>query len=142
MMGGIQAKCELSKYNEDVTKQCNHCLEADSTTDHIKWACKRFQSVREEVDPGLAAIPVEHLPLNVRNGVAPAMKVYGSLTYWGRQLPEGTDRKAKELLGVDNELQTPGENANKTEEREQALAIAEDPVNKNLNARQQSRPLG
>ena len=36
MMGGTQAKCELSKYNEDVTKQCNHCLEADSTTDHIK----------------------------------------------------------------------------------------------------------
>jgi len=33
----------------------------------------------------LAEIPIECLPLNVRNGIAPAMKADGKLTYWGKK---------------------------------------------------------
>ena len=87
MMGGAQAKCEIAKYNENITKTCDHCHEADSIADHIKWSCKAFQSVREGIDPELAAVPVEYLPLNIRCGLAPTMKHNGKAIYWDRILP-------------------------------------------------------
>ena len=40
MMGGAQAKCEIAKYNENITKTCDHCYEAESIADHIKRSCK------------------------------------------------------------------------------------------------------
>jgi len=84
LMGGNQAKCEIAKYNEDIDKTCNYCKEADSTTDHIRWICPYFKRQRQELDPELTGIPIECLPLNVRNGIAPAMRTDGKLTYWGK----------------------------------------------------------
>ena len=136
MMGGTQAKSEIAKYNEDVVKICSHCHEADSTTDHIKWTCKAFHKIREDTDPELARIPAAYLPLNVRSGVAPAMKISGKQTYWGKQLPEDTSEEVRKLLGVDLELHTPGKNADVTKAREEALSIADQDDNRHLNARQ------
>ena len=136
LMGGIQAKCEISKYNQDYDKRCDHCLEADSTVDHIKWFCKAFEPTRKEIDAELASVPIELLPMSIRSGIAPAMKTNGESTFWGRTLPSSTDQKIKRLLGVDMELHTPGENADETFKREQAKEIIKDPEYMELNARQ------
>ena len=72
-------------------------------------------------------MPVEYLPLNVRCGLAPAMKANGNTTFWGRQLPATVSKKVAKLLGVNNELQTPGTDADVTQEREDAQSIIEDP---------------
>ena len=40
MMGGTMAKQEIAKFNEEYDEKCNYCLEAPSTSDHIKWRCK------------------------------------------------------------------------------------------------------
>ena len=77
LMGGNQARCEVSKYNEDVDKTCNYCREAESTADHIKWVCKEFKAVREDIDADLARVPLEFLNYNLRCGIAPAMKADG-----------------------------------------------------------------
>ena len=90
-MGGNQAKCEIAKYNEDIDKTCNYCKEAESTTDHIRWICTHFKKQRQELDTELASIPIECLPLNVRNGIAPAMRTDGKLTYWGKHLETVAD---------------------------------------------------
>ena len=136
MMGGNQARCEISKYNENITKVCDHCYETDSTADHIKRSCKTVQPIREGIDPGLAAVPIEYLPMNIRCGIAPAMKHNGKATYWGKALPEQVPEKVKKILGVDRELFTPGVNSDRTSKRQEALEIAEDPDYRYLNARQ------
>ena len=136
MMGGNQASCEISKYNEDLDKTCNYCREADSTADHIKWVCKEFKTVRGNIDADLARLPLEYLNYNIRCGIAPAMKADGESTYWGRQLPDTVDEKTKLLLGVDLELHKPGNDQQQTDDRKQALAILEEPENRWLNARQ------
>ena len=45
MMGGSQAKKEVATYNQDVEGVCNYCFEADSTVDHVRWACKHFDPI-------------------------------------------------------------------------------------------------
>ena len=76
------------------------------------------------------------MPLNVRNGIAPAMKADGKLTYWGKMVGDVANDNLKKLLGIDLELSTPGDNQEKTHERQEALDIVEDPANRGLNARQ------
>ena len=69
LMGGIQANCEISKYNEDVDKICNYCREADSIADHIKWVCKEFQTTREEIDAEASpnAVGIPYIQCTVRH---------------------------------------------------------------------------
>ena len=126
LMGGNQAKCEIAKYNEDIDKTCNYCKEADSTTGHVRWVCSYFKQSRQDLDPDLAEIPVEYLPLNVRTGIAPAMKVEGNATYWGRILPDTLSTKIRKMMGEDRELSTPGDDGDKSHERQEALNIAQD----------------
>jgi len=111
-------------------------MEAESTADHIKWVCKHFKAKREELDKDLAQIPVECLPLNVRSGIAPAMKAEGKATYWGRNLGSEISERVKTLLGYDDTLKKPGKNADVTRAREAAIEILEDPQAKGYNARQ------
>ena len=66
-MGGIQAKCEISKYNQDYDTVCDYCFEADSTIDHIKWTCKAFDPIRKEKNADLASIAVELLLMSIRS---------------------------------------------------------------------------
>ena len=136
LMGGNQARCEISKYNEDVDNTCSYCREAESTADHIKWVCKEFKEVRTSIDAELARVPPDFLNYNVRCGIAPAMKADGKTTFWGKQLPEDTDDKIKKLLGVNMELHTPGKDQQSTDDRNLALEILAEPGHKWLNARQ------
>ena len=76
------------------------------------------------------------MPLNVRNGIAPAMRTDGNLTYWGKNLEDAADDKIPKLLGKDVELSIPGDDYDKTKERKEALDIVEDPANRGLNVRQ------
>ena len=77
LMGGAQAKCEISKYNQDYDKKCDHCYEAESTADHIKWVCKAFDPTRKAIDAELASVPIYFLPASIRSGRAPAMNING-----------------------------------------------------------------
>ena len=49
-IGGSQAHNEIAEYNQDVGRVCNYCMEAISTSDHIKWECKHFEATRKEID--------------------------------------------------------------------------------------------
>ena len=77
-MGGTQALNEIAEYNQDVGRICNYCLEAVSTSEHVRWGCKHFDATRKEIDPELAAIPHEYFPNCLKNGIAPAMKAEGN----------------------------------------------------------------
>ena len=101
-------KCLMAKFNEDIDKTCNYCKEDEATADHIKWKCKFFQPKRIELDKQLAEIPVQYLPRNIRNGIAPAMKTDGRCTYWGKEIGNDVDQATKKILGIDLELHTPG----------------------------------
>lgn len=136
LMGGNQARCEISKYNEDVDKTCNYCKEVESTADHIKWVCKEFKEVRSSIDDELARVPPDFLTYNVRCGIAPAMETDGETTFWGKQLPEDTDEQIKKLLGINMELHTPGKDQQSTDDRNLALEILAEHGHKRLNARQ------
>ena len=102
----------------------------------MRWVCKYFKLKREEIDPELAAIPMKYFPHCVRCGIAPAMKLKGECAFWGKMVDDGESEKTKALLGVDMELHKPGDNADKTRERKEALAIIEAPAAHNQNARQ------
>ena len=43
------------------------------------------------------------------------MKADGNKTFWGATIGDDLSRKAKKLLGLDTELQTPGSDARITE---------------------------
>ena len=81
-----------------------------------------------------------YLPTNLLQctqcGIAPAMKLEGENTYWCMHVEQGEDRKLKELLGVDLSLKTPGADAEKTQRKQAAVAIIEDPERGMENARQ------
>ena len=83
LIGSNMSKCEIAKYNEDIDTTCNYCKEAESTSDHIKWECSYFKPIREKIDPLLAKVPLSCLPINIRNGIAPAMRISGDKTYLG-----------------------------------------------------------
>ena len=87
-MGGQMHKCGISKFNQDVTKACTYCEEDECTTDHLRWKCKYFDEKRKEIDKDIAEIPTQWLPLNVRSGIAPAMRLDGRATYWGKDLDD------------------------------------------------------
>ena len=76
-----------------------------------------------ELDSELAQVPVGCLPLNVRSGIAPAMKANGATTYWGSSLDDTINDKTKKLLGCDAELTTPGHNYEITRARQEAADI-------------------
>ena len=54
----------------------------------------------------------------------------------GADVEDCEKAEVKALLGVDKELHTPGDDANQTANREQALKLIEDPLRKERNARQ------
>ena len=64
------------------------------------------------------------------------MKIEGQKTYWGADLVDEVDEKTKRLLGRDMELHTPGDDADKTDARKEALEIVQDPQREGRNARQ------
>ena len=90
-MGGSLDKCQVAKFNQDVEKTCSYCKEEEATADHIKRTCKFFHPKRVELDKDLAAIPVQHLPLNIRCGIALAMSLDGRCTYWSKELNSEVD---------------------------------------------------
>ena len=135
-MGGSQAPNEIADFNQDVGRICSYCHEAVSTSDHIKWECKRFDPIRNEIDAELAGVPHKWLPSCLKSGITPAMKADGRNTFWGADLSNDSCEKTRRLLGENLELHTPGSDARKTEERQAALEITEDPEAANLNARQ------
>ena len=56
MIGGTMARQEIAKFNEDIDDTCNYCMEAASTTQHIRWQCKHFQ-FRTECGSLLTTVP-------------------------------------------------------------------------------------
>lgn len=135
-MEGTQTPNEIADYNKDVGRICNYCLEAVSTSDHVRWECKHVDATRKEIDPELADIPHRLLPNYVKNGIAPAMKTEGRNTFWGAKLGEDLNNENRKLLDENLALHTPGSDARKTEERQAALEINEDPEVAGYNARQ------
>lgn len=127
---------QIAGFNEDIGRTCTYCLTTISTCDHIRWECEYFNPVRKEIDEELATIPHQLLPCCLKNGIAPAMKADGNSTYWGTDFRNGSDTEVRKFLGENLELQTPGSDARKTEERQAAMYILEDPGMANLNARQ------
>ena len=83
-IGGAQALHEIADYNQDVGRICNYCLEAVSTSEHVRWECKHFDATRKEIDAELAATPHKLLPNYVKHGIAPAIKADG-ITLSGEQ---------------------------------------------------------
>ena len=129
-------KCEISKFNQDINKSCDYCEEDECTTDHLRWKCKYFDEKRKEIDKDIAEIPTLWLPLNVRSGIAPAMKMDGEATFWGKNFDDAIDEQTKRLLGMDLKLHSQGQNEEETEARVEAIDIIEDHTNRWLNARQ------
>ena len=84
MMGGTQAMQEIAGYNEDVNPWCAHCKKAPSTVEHLRWECEAFELERVQVDPKLAKIPRKYFAACIKCGIAPAMKVEGGKTFWGK----------------------------------------------------------
>ena len=135
-MGGSQALDQIANYNEDVGRTCTYCQETISTSDHIRWVCEHFDPVRREIDDELASIPHKWIPCCLKNGIAPAMRADGRKTHWGTDLSNDSDPKARKLPGENLELHTPGSDARKSEERQAAVEILEDPEVAHVNARQ------
>ena len=135
-MGGTQALNEIADYNQDVGRICNYCMEAISTSDHVKWERKHVDATRKEIDAELADIPHKLLPSCIKNGIAPGMKAEGKKTYWGAELGDDISKKTRKPLGENLALHTPGSDARKTEERQAAFEITEDPEVAGFNARQ------
>ena len=46
IMGGIIAKQEVAKFNEDFDDTCNYCKEAGSAANHIRWQYKYFEAIK------------------------------------------------------------------------------------------------
>ena len=74
--------------------------------------------------------------MHKKNGIAPAMKTDWAKTFWGTDLDENLSKQARKLLGGNLELHTPGSNRRKTDEREAAVEIIQDPEVDGYNARQ------
>ena len=62
------------------------------------------------------------------------MKADGVKIFWGAEFGEGLDDRARKLLGGNLELHTTGSDARKTEERQVAVEILDDPQVEGLNA--------
>ena len=135
MMGSTISKQEIAKINEDKSGNCDYCKEENISIEHIPWTCKFFDKDREEIDATLAKVPTKYLTQCIQCGVAPALKLEGKRTYWGKDVEEGEDSKVKKLLGVDRSLETPGTDAVKTMYNEKAVEILEEPRRGHKNAR-------
>ena len=61
-MGGSQALEHIAGYNEDIGAVRTYCNKATSTSDHKRWECEYFKSVRTEIDEELANIPHQMIP--------------------------------------------------------------------------------
>ena len=80
---------ESAAYNEDVSPWCTYCKKGPSTVEHLRWECEVFEPDRVKADPKLAKVPRKYLAECIKCGIAPAMKVEGDKTCWGRGLDEG-----------------------------------------------------
>ena len=111
-IGGSQALNEIVGYNQDVGRICSYCMEAVSTSDHVKWECKHVEATRKEIDAELASVPHKFLPRCLKNGIAPAMKADGKNTFWGADFSDDICKnKNRKLLGENVELHSPGSDA-------------------------------
>ena len=97
-IGGSQTLDQIADYNEDVGRTCTYCHEAVTTSDHIRWECKRFDPLRREINDELASIPHKWIPCCLKNGIAPAMEPDGRKTYWGTDFSNDSDEKRQETL--------------------------------------------
>ena len=79
---------EIAEFNEDIDGKCTYCLAEDANIENLIWECQFFHKVRKEHDPKLAAIPTKYLLQSIRRGIAPAMKVDGSKSFWGQNLDD------------------------------------------------------
>ena len=136
MIGGGMAANDIASINEDVDKMCTYCGEELSTDDHIKWQCSFFKGARQAADSIIAKIPLKYLPACVRCGIAPAMKPDGRKSFWGSIMDDNEDEDIVKAMGIDYSLETPGDNADKTEANEQAMEILEGREARGKNARQ------
>ena len=59
--------------------------------------------------------------------MVPSIKTEGEKTYWGMDVDEGENDEVEQMLGVDKELHTPGENENITANRKEAVELIQDP---------------
>ena len=107
-----------------------------ATTSHTIWRCDFFNDIKKATDEVLHSIPFEYMHECIRCGIAPAMKMQGKATFWGKELGDNISEKAKRLLGYDDELHKPGENAERTEDRQEAFTIIDQPERGYKNARQ------
>lgn len=136
MMGSTLGKSEVAEFNEDVDATCDYCFECPATVEHIRWQCKFFEPQRVETDRSLAAIPRRYLPACVQCAIGPVMKVDGTKTFWGQEVEDDEKAEVKKMLMIDLSLYTPGDNAEKTEEKEAAVEIIERMNDQRKNARQ------
>ena len=72
----------------------------------------------------------------MQGAIAPAMKLEGDRTFWGRNTQDDLSDKAKQMLGVDLTLSTEGRNSDETYRRRLAKGIIDDPTRGETNARQ------
>ena len=136
MAGSGMAKADIANSSEDVSEVCDYCGGAPATDDHIKWVCPHFKKTREDTDQVLAKVPLTYLHMAVRCGIAPAMKLDGKSTFWGKEIKDDMDQKVKRLIGEDLTLHKLGEDADETDKRKAALEYIEDPSTHGLNARE------
>ena len=118
MIGSTLGKQSIANINEDVDGTCNYCKQGPSTPEHIKFACKHFEGIRKATDAALEKVPIKYLTRCIQCGIAPAMKLEGDKTYWGMNIDPQEDDEVKKLIGYDMSLHVPGDNAEKTEEKE------------------------
>ena len=100
LMGSSMHKAAIAGFNQDVDKTCSYCMGPDGSTDHVRWECKHFQSKRVEIDKDLACIPLHYLPMNIRSGVAPAMRHDGKATFWGKKINKDIDEQNQATPGA------------------------------------------
>jgi len=135
-MGSQMHKCGISKFNQDIIKACPYCEEDECTSDHLRWKCKYFDEKRRQIDEDIASIPAQWLPMNIRSGIAPAMRIDGKATYWGKNFDDTLSDKTMKLLGLDVELHEQGKKEDDTKANKDALEIINNYENRWMNARQ------
>ena len=135
-IGSNMSKFKKAEINEDIDGKCDYCGEEAATMSHTPWECRFFDGIKEKADKLLHGIPIKYIHQCIRCGIAPAMKLEGKATYWGMELGEDINAKAKRLLGYDDELHRPGENSVETQDREEALKVSEQHERRGKNARQ------
>ena len=118
--GGNMGKKFIATFNNAYEDKCNYCRNGPSTGTHIRWGCEYFEPIRQTTDKALADIPRKYLTDPAKCGIAPAMSMDGSLTYWGSKVDTQETAQTKAMLGVNLDLSTGGKDAGETRKRQEA----------------------